>query len=377
MKYQILTILTLLMVFCTSCIQNEPLSPYADIEEFTLPDHVKISDATINQANITVYIRKDVDLTSIVPTKLVISEGATIEPSADTPRDFSTTVKYLVTAADGVRQREYTIQPIKSALYEYDFEDWETYSASRPYDILIGYDADGNKLNLWDSSNTGTSFYQNYESSSGYPVHKTTSAAEGAYAAELVTQAGPGNIFNIINIPIAAGSLFTGIFEPLNALRDPLTATQFGQPFYDRPTRFTGVYKYKAGTGNYIDPDGSVNPVMKDSCAIYAVFYKSDSNLDRLDGNNVLTHPNIVALAMLPPEARAGSAGDEFVPFDIDFDYDTYGHTVDFTANDYKLGIVMSSSFYGNRYEGVIGSRLVADDLMIICEEENEEDDEA
>ena len=365
MKTQNLIFLFFLCL-CTSCIQDEPLSPYADIEAFALPSEIALTDATINQTDISIYVRKNLDLTSIVPN-IKISDGATIEPAIGTPRDFSGAVKYVVKAADGNHQREYTIRTIKSVQYEYKFESWSLMGAR--FETPIEYDDEGNTSTPWDSSNKGINIYQQFPSPEGYPVHKTTDASEGTYAAEIITQKGPGNILGIINVPIAAGSLFTGVFNPLNALINPLLATQFGQPFYDKPTRLTGSYKYKAGTGDYIAPDGNPIPGVKDSCSIFAVLFKSDQTLNRLDGTNVLKHPNIVALAMLPPEARAGSKGEDFVPFNIDFDY-VEGHVIDFEKNDYKLSIVLSSSYYGDRYEGTVGSHLIVDDLKLICEEE-------
>lgn len=377
MKLRTLLILPSLLYVCTSCIRDEPLSPYADIEAFSLPAEVKVSDATINQENITVFIKKDYDGTKVAPAELKVSEGATVEPAATAPLDFSHAVTYTVTAADGVHQRTYTIQPIKSALYRFDFEHWAlSTNPIKKYETPVGFDTEGNKQPLWDSGNTGVSIYISKDSMpEGYPVHKTTDAAGGSYAAEMVTNMGPNKIAFIsgLNIPIVAGSLFTGKFNAIKALSDPLLATQFGQPFYSRPIRFIGKYKYKAGTGDYIALDSKGEtvtiPEMKDSCSVYAIFYKSDKTLDRLDGTNVFTHPNVVALAMLPPEMRAESKGDGFVSFNLPFEY-VNGTEVDFSKNEYKLGIVLSSSFYGDRYEGIIGSRLVVDDLEIIYEGE-------
>lgn len=351
-----------------SCIQDEPLSPYADIEAFSLPDEVAMSDATINQTDISLYVRKGVDLSAIIP-EIQISDGATIEPALQTPRNFNEVVKYTVTAADGVHKREYSVQAIKYSQYTYSFENWEKLDKNANYETPVEYDLLGNRTTPWDSSNKGINIYKQYPSADLFPIHRTTKSVNGQYAAEMVTLVGPGDIMSITYIPIAAGSLFTGVLNPLNALKDPLTATQFGQPFYDTPARLRGKYMYKAGTGDYIDPNGNPLPGVKDSCAVYSVFYKTDKNLNRLDGTNVLTHPNIVAIAMMSPEERAGSAGDDFVSFDIEFKYKP-GVVVDFDKNDYKLAIVFSSSYYGDRYEGVPGSRLVVDDVEILILEE-------
>jgi hypothetical protein len=350
-----------------SCIRDEPPSPYADIEDFALPDDVMMGKATINREQISVFVRKGADLTALAPV-ITLSEGATVAPDAAMAQDFSQAVEYVVTAADGIHQRRYTVQPTSVPLYAYSFERWEVLDKSNVYETPVEYDRQGNRSTPWDSSNKGIAIYQQYAASSLYPIHKTTPGFAGDYAAEMLTLAGPGSILGIVNIPVVAGSLFTGVLHPLNALKDPLLATEFGQPFNERPLRMTGKYIYRAGTGGYIDSHGALRPEKRDSCAVYAVFFRSDEGLERLNGTNILTHPNIVAVAMMPPEGRAASEGDGFVAFDLPFVYRT-GHTTDFGRFDYKLAIIFSSSFMGDYYEGSPGSRLVVDDIEIITEE--------
>ena len=104
---------------------------------------------------------------------------------------------------------------------------------------------------------------------------------------------------------------------------------------------------------------------MKDSCAVYAVFYKIDDTLETLDGTNIHDHPNIISVAMLPD--RSSTEGDELVPFDIPFVRQSE-EEVDFTRNEYKLAIVLSSSYWGDLYEGTPGSQLIVDDVNIITQ---------
>lgn len=362
--------LVVFFVLCTlgnSCIQDEPLNPEADILAFSLPGDIALSKATFNQSTISINVRPDADLTHITPI-IEITEGATIEPAADTPQNFTKPVIYTVTAADRIHQRIYTVQLITSSIYEYTFEYWKQLDKNYAYLTPVEYDADHQELKPWDSSNKGIAIYQQYPNADDYPVHPTSTRMEGKLAAEMVTKKGPGSILGILNIPVVAGSLFTGVLNPLNALKDPLLATQFGQPFSEKPLRMRGHYMYKAGQGDYIDRLGNAQPGLKDSCAIYSVFFRTDKNLEMLDGTNILTDPNIVAIAMLPPENRAGTEGDDFVAFDIPFEYKN-NVEVDFEKNKYKLVIVFSSSFYGDRYEGTPGSCLIVDDVEIITEE--------
>jgi hypothetical protein len=326
-----------------------------------------LSEATINQENIAVFVRNNADLSAVIPV-IRISEGATIQPDAGTPQDFNKAVVYTVTAADGRHRRVYTVQLISVPVYAYGFEHWEPLDKSNVYETPVEYDRQGRRTTPWDSSNKGIAIYQQYADASLYPIHKTSRSAEGQYAVEMLTKTGPGSILGIVNIPVVAGSLFTGVLNPLNALKNPLLATAFGQPFNEKPLRMTGKYIYKPGTGHYIGSTGNIRPEMRDSCAIYAVFFRSDKTLEHLDGTNILSHPHIVAIAMMPPEGRGGTQSDDFVSFDLPFVYDEK-HTVDFSKNTYKLAVIFSSSFMGDYYEGVPGSRLLIDDIEIKTEE--------
>lgn len=367
-KYLRLKVFTLLAVWagCTSCIQSEPLNPEADILSFALPDQIALTNAVINRNDISITVRKDADLTAVVPV-IEITEGATISPAIGTPCDLTKAVTYTVTSENGKNTKEYTVMAIAYSFYQFDFEHWEKLDNKYQYETPIEYNMEGERVFYWDSGNKGIALYQQYTDPSLYPVHKTNVSVSGNYAAEMITLKGPGNILGVVNIPIAAGSLFTGNFNLNNVIKNPLSATEFGQSCDEKPVRFTGHYKYKAGTGDYIDPNGKVLPGVKDSCAVYCVFFKTDENTPFLDGVGIRSHPNIVAVAMLPDEGRAGTPGDKFVYFDIPFEYKN-NEVVDFEKNHYKLAVVLSSSFYGDRYEGVPGSVLVVDDFEIVTE---------
>ena len=72
-------------------------------------------------------------------------------------------------------------------------------------------------------------------------------------------------------------------------------------------------------------------------------------------------------MAMLPD--KTSTEGDEFVSFDIPF-AQVNDIEVDFDKYTYKLAVVLSSSFWGQRYEGTPGSNLTVDNLEIITENE-------
>lgn len=366
MKLKHLSLLLILLLGATSCIQDAPLNPEADILSISLPGNVAIGEPVFNQNSISIYVTQDADISNIAPT-IGITEGATISPASGTPENFTKSVAYTVTSQDKKNKRIYLVQLIKQNSFEYNFDYWEEntrYKYKTPVEIV-----NDQIQRIWSTSNQGVSVYQQFPNADQYPVFPTEIAQSGKYAAKLVTKEGPGNIMNIQYIPIVSGSLFTGTMNLLNALKDPLKATLFGQPYNEKkkPIRLTGYYNYKAGTGDYIGKDGNPKPGMKDSCAIYSVLYKTDDTVKSLDGTNIMTDPNIVAITKNP--AHSSTVGDGFVQFDVEFEY---RKEPDFDNETYKLAIILASSFYGDRYEGCIGSTLVVDNLSIITESNKE-----
>ena len=81
----------------TSCIQDEPLCPEAEIESFTLPSELLFSDPVINQGQntIQVLLNKKADLTALAPevtvTVKVIIQVNSPEPFPEKTRQMSVT----------------------------------------------------------------------------------------------------------------------------------------------------------------------------------------------------------------------------------------------------------------------------------------------
>ncbi|MEG1543128.1 MAG: PCMD domain-containing protein [Tannerellaceae bacterium] len=358
-----------MLVLCSSCIQDEPLNPESDILSFSIPSNIAFSEAMINQSanTITVFVKENADLSQVTAT-VTTNETSVVSPQSNATVDFTKPVIYTVTAEDKVHTRDYTVTLIPmtkdvftSLMLKFNFDTWTVSSQNyaTPHQVL-----DLVKFNIFSTSNEGVSLYQQLATPALFPTHPIQ--RNGGFAAEMVTQKGPGNILNIQYIPVIAGCVFTGTMNLLNALKDPLTATQMGQAFFQKPLRMKGLYNYKAGTGDYIGPDGKVKPGVKDSCAIYAVFYKTDDQVKILDGTNIRSHQNVVSLAMMPN--RSSTPGNELVPFDIPF-LPVNPIEIDFHKYTYKLALIFSSSFWGDRYEGVYGSKLIIDDVEIETED--------
>jgi hypothetical protein len=168
-------------------------------------------------------------------------------------------------------------------------------------------------------------------------------------------------------MPIAAGNLFIGTFDLLNAIPDARKGTRLGRPFDHVPTYLSGYYKYKAGESYKVN--GEEVKGKKDQCDIYAIFYETDENVKYLDGFNGLTSPNLISVARISDQKET----DEWTRFYIPF-VAKPGKVIDkdkLAKGGYQLSIVFSSSLKGDVFEGAEGSTLWIDEVEIIQSGEN------
>jgi len=353
MKFKLLFI-SLITLALTSCIKDEPLYREADIEALTLPENVFVR-ATIGDSQIEIILKSGADLSSLAP-ELRLSPGATSVPASGETVDFTKNVTYTVTSEDGKYKKDYKVNvDYPQSELKYDFEEWGTGgSGNLTYPQLSNL--------LWTSANSGVAVALNGNVEE-YPTVPTTDAYSGKYAAKLETKKGAN--FSIIGlyIPVFPGSFFTGKFEL--KLSNPLLSTKFGQILPQengKPVSFNGYYKYKPGA-KFINQDGDV-PGRIDECSIYAVIYRiTKGNAEEtLDGTNILTDEKVIATAVWGDSSEKS----EYTRFSVPF---TYTKPLDFSAYDYKLALVFSSSKDGDRYAGAIGSTLIVDDVEVVCEQ--------
>lgn len=165
-------------------------------------------------------------------------------------------------------------------------------------------------------------------------------------------------------MPIAAGNLFMGTFDTMNAIKNVLKATKFGIPFENAPTYLTGYYKYKAG--DVFSEVGKPVASKKDKCDIYAIFYEVDDKVKTLDGTNAFIHPNLISVARITDQKET----DEWIKFNFPFIIKP-GKVIDkdkLNSGMYNLAVVFTSSINGDRYRGAVGSTLLVDEVEIIIE---------
>lgn len=355
----------------TSCIKSEEPNAEADILTCTVtPEGILKRDPTIGNSDILLMIKRDTDLSKI-SLDFTLTEGATIDPPSGKIQSFLYPQKYTVTSEDKKWQKTYTVRAITDINTIYHFEDTIKTQENQNYYTIIEKDVAGNVNILWASGNAGFSLTGTTTNPKEYPTVHDPSGYKGN-GVKLTTRS-TGTFGSDIGLPLAAGNLFLGSFNAVEALKNPLSATLFGLPFDKLPTRLTGYYKYKRGNDflvlNKETNKQDKDPTRKDICDIYGVFYETDKDFKYLDGSNSLNHPNIVAIARIKDAKETNS----WTAFDLEFEYDENRYKpIDYNKvknGDYNIALVFTSSYEGHLFNGAIGSTLHIDEVVLEYEE--------
>ena len=385
------TILSGCLTTLSSCFKEEPLNAECDIEQAYIHADNKIllnllftnpSDTLVNvqsdQTNIEFTMRPHAALTKQAPI-FRLTPGATISPESGSLQDFSKgPVTYTVTSEDKQWSRTYQVSIKKGQTtmpneMEFEFED--AYLSKGYYNWQEKWN--GNKLDIWATGNSGFQM----SNSSSKPEEYPTVMIEDGYKGKGVqlTTRRTSRLADAVKKPIAAGNLFIGQFDATDALvGDAMKATKFGHPFSfsAKPAKLEGWYKYQAGEKF---TDKNMKELDRhDYGTIYAVIYENideKGNAVLLYGDNVQTSKQIVALALVGEthddngKVAIGNT-PEWHHFSVDFDYQSYGKTIDpvkLKNGGYSLAIVSSSSSDGANFLGAEGSTLWIDSFKLIC----------
>lgn len=354
------------LLLCTSCIKDEAPNAEADILSCILPNGILQREPIIQNNSVTVLVKPNADITNQAP-EFTLTEGATITPKSGTTRNFAQPQKYEVSSESGKWKKTYTVSFVIDEIPTYyAFEDTlVTDQSEGSYFIFADKSINGNLME-WASGNPGFRLTGVAGNAYDYPTVQDGNGIGGSKCAKLITRE-TGSFGNRFGMPIAAGNLFMGTFNVASALTDALKSTQFGYPFYHKPTKITGYYKFVAG--DKFMSKGEEVPGKKDVFNIYAMFYETNENTASLDGYfkaNGYKDPSLVAFAIInnPKESN------EWVPFELPFNYD-YGKEVDpdkLEDGKYNIAIVFSSSIDGDVFEGAPGSTLWLDDIKLSYE---------
>ena len=364
----------------TSCFKDEPLNAECDIEmaylhaDNPLEMFVKPTDsiATTNEAARTVIfsVRKGTDLTALAP-QFHITEGATISPDNGSTHDFSQGgVSYTVTSEDGSWQKTYNVRfdEKTSAATYFSFENFFLESGKKRYYIWTDKTEDGTDMLNWASGNGGFAIVGGKATPEEYPTAPFDNGYEGK-AVKLRTRS-TGEAGKIFKMPIAAGNLFTGSFNTNVATKRPLEATHFGDGPYcvvsKKPLVLTGYYQYTPGN-TITNKAGKVVPGI-DQGDIYAVLFrntKADGTPFYLDGSNVKTSDQIVALALVGPFDKTEGGWQKFSE---NFKYIANFDPQVLANGGYSMAVVFTSSTGGAEFVGAVGSELLIDEVKVIME---------
>ena len=372
----------------TSCFKDEPLNAECDIEQAYIHPGPLLKLWFANAADTLVNVQSDQDKIEFTMRPFAslkkqapefrLTPGATIQPESGSMHDFSKgPVTYVVTSEDKQWTRTYQVsikkgQTAMSNEFEFEFEN--AYLNKGYYNWKENWN--GEELDIWATGNPGFKISNPSAKPDEYPTVMTENGYQGK-GVKLTTQR-TSKLADMVKKPIAAGNLFIGQFDATDALRDAMKATKFGRPFSfsSKPLKLEGWYKYQAGE-KFTDKEMKELD-RKDYGTIYAVLYENideKGNQVVLYGDNIQSSKQIVALALVGEthddngKVAIGNT-PEWHHFSVDFDYQSYGKTIDplkLKNGGYSLTIVCSSSSDGANFLGAVGSTLWVDSFKLIC----------
>ena len=389
-KYLIFT--AILAFGLLSCEKGELLNSEADIVEIILPDWlgnvgaplITTSSDTIRIPMLAVEEKDRIILAEQLENltlQFVLTDGATISPSPNEPKNFNFPQKYTVSSEDGKWAKEYTIvfyYPVFNNT-TFDFETAQLNSTGHYYEFFEFNLLLEEEQKVWASGNPGFRLTAATRPPEDYP---TVSVANGRTGKGLkLTTLSTGSFGLLVGLPIAAGNLFLGNFELANATSAPLKATKFGvQTTLSKPKSLDMWVKYKPGE-KFVIPNGNRPPIevpgRTDKPCMYAVFFEPERNAERqpimLDGENVKTAPNIVSIAVISHEQIESIITDDIDNGAYKFISIPFEHRQNFDEakqlrGEYYFTIVFSASEYGDLFEGAVGSTLYVDDVQLVLE---------
>jgi len=339
---------SLVFIIFSSCIKEDYFgkSSLNKILTFTLPQQLGASYINHDSLVIRVTVSDQADITAMAPASVTISNFATIRPEASEIMDFSDPVVYTVTAENGSAV-DYTVfittnEP-KIQLPNSGFDQW--YMTNAGY-IQIGAGPDDK---VWCTGNEGV---VTLGSANTVPLF------DGSDTVAQLTTLKLGALAQLVGQGIAAGSLFTGIFE-LN-LANPPDSPKFGTPFIARPESFSVKYRYQPGeefTNGLGDPIPGKDSVdiavlLEDRSStpwkrVATAWYRSD---EATADWTLLTLPLVYGELENPSYWEIPSNG-------------VWGTGQETPTH---ISVIFSSSARGAYFEGAPGSELLLNDFQVI-----------
>ena len=342
-----------------SCVNEDyfGLSPYGNIKKILVSNQA--GNAVIDNHNftVTVEIPGGVDLSAVAIQNLELSSFATADKSAGDVLDLNNDAIIQVTAEDG-SLHEWTIHSyVASAapqLQNGDMNQWYK-TASDYYEP-----GESSSTTIWGTGNPGTQILNKLAT---IPFD----LGGGNLAARMETLDN-GKLAGTFGAPIAAGSIFTGYFNPDNIdPSDPEAAIDFGIPFIGRPDKIKLKYSYFPGAENK-DKNGNLLSY-SDKYDIYALFeIRAGGKTERLATAWIRGEENQPELTEIEIPVIYGALDNSYPEFMNPIDHGFVSRDSASFVLPTHINFVATSSFDGANFAGAIGSVLIIDDVEMIYE---------
>ncbi|MBO3116377.1 PCMD domain-containing protein [Winogradskyella sp. DF17] len=351
-KHPFLVVLLVSLIGFNSCISDDEfgLSSFKEIKAFDLPGQAGVTTINSDERTVIIPMSEEANLSSITPSRIEISNLASISPTVNDVQDFSEPVIYTVTAEDN-STAQWTINAVAALpnpqLPNSSFDLWYNVSDYQQ----PGQDADNT---VWGTANRALAI-------AGDANTNPEDLGGGDFAARLTSVEAP------LLVRMAAATLFTGSFtEGFPNPVDPRSNINFGTPFNGRPSAFSLDYLYTPGP-SYEDEDGNPLPG-GDQCDIYVLLEKREGDaVERIGTGWFRSGTTVNNFSNLEVEIKYG----ELTPSDPEFEYanirddESWGNPQDTPTH---ITVVFSSSALGDFFTGAIGSELWVNNFELIYE---------
>lgn len=379
MKKIFLLIIFIGLIFA-ACSTKDYFGPQTEkiIKTFQLEEQVGSSvfrgDSIIVRVPDEVYL---LNLTKLSASRIKVSDYASVSPGIGETQDFSNPVPYTVSAEDGSTAVYYVVVERAGGniqLNNSSFDLWHESSFAEKTYLDIGAD-DQDKT--WGTGNQGAAFAIALGTDADFPT-KRAEMGNKTYAAELVTQNMGALAAAFGGKGIAAGNLFSGVFD-IAGVTDAHPV--FGIPFTQTPSSFEFKYQYTPAEGLM---DGTLKPVTgKDGMDVYVVLERREGETAKRLGVGWMRSEDRQAdwkIVEVPIKYARGQAPEGLQ------DYEKrvlkYGIGGDPANNDptslpevewgnieqqkpTHIIVVFTSSYQGDYFIGAPGSKLVVDDFKL------------
>ena len=390
-------------LFLVSCIPAEDPNTECDIEAVSLHfetptdvfyhDYDTLQTVISTETDIEFIIRSYANVQS-VPTTLRITPGATVfiksADGTDIPFrngsavDFSDekVQRFRVVSEDKMWSRDYSIAVLHEAPNEGNlFFDFETYALDASGKYYVWETSDVFTDGTWKNGNPGFKISKSSAQPLDYPSTPVAGGGPDGSACVKLETCDTGPFGKMVNMRLASGSMFNGIFDVGNALTDARKATQFGTPFLHKPVMLRVWLRFEPGSV-FQDREGNVVEGVIDEPDVYVVLYRNEDaegNRVQLDGNDVLSSPYIIGLGRLPHHYNADGTDQlsanpihgltkEWQEVTIPVNYKSEPDPVILQNKGYSLIIGFASSWGGAHFKGAIGSKYYIDNAQLFCE---------